>query len=312
MKGANIMTVFSKNLKRLRLAKNLTQEQAAEALGVSAQSVSRWECGTTLPDVTMLPQIAQLYCVTIDDLYKETSVAYENYAQRLGAIHEATGRPEDFLRADQEYRRLLKGGQFTTEDLRLCGILNQHMMYFCKEKALELFDQVLARGKDEDPNTYWRTRRQRIYLLWEIGRNEESVEEFRTLVDGGSEDIEEWICLIQAYQFAGENEKAWEAICAAERKFPESAMLSCYAGHTCEALGRLDDAFACWDSCLELDPEMTDALYAKAECYEGLGDWPKAYAVWQELIEALERRDFEMETSYPKEQARRCRDRMKG
>lgn len=63
------MMTFCKNLKHFRLAKNYTQEQAAQALGVSAQSVSRWECGTTLPDVTMLPKIAALYGVTIDKLY---------------------------------------------------------------------------------------------------------------------------------------------------------------------------------------------------------------------------------------------------
>lgn len=39
--------IFASNLRRLRLSKNLTQEQAAEALGVSAQSVSRWECGVS-------------------------------------------------------------------------------------------------------------------------------------------------------------------------------------------------------------------------------------------------------------------------
>ena len=38
---------FSDNLRRLRLDKKFTQEQAAEALGVSPQSVSRWECGPT-------------------------------------------------------------------------------------------------------------------------------------------------------------------------------------------------------------------------------------------------------------------------
>ena len=39
---------FSHNLRRLRLAKVLTQEQLAAMLGVSIQSVSRWECGDSL------------------------------------------------------------------------------------------------------------------------------------------------------------------------------------------------------------------------------------------------------------------------
>ena len=52
-------TTFSKNLKKLRLQKKLTQEQAAEVLGVSTQTISRWECNTTLPDVMLLPEIGQ-------------------------------------------------------------------------------------------------------------------------------------------------------------------------------------------------------------------------------------------------------------
>lgn len=63
------MTTFCRNLKRFRLAQNLTQEQAAQALGISTQSVSRWECDTTLPDAMILPKIAALYGVTIDELY---------------------------------------------------------------------------------------------------------------------------------------------------------------------------------------------------------------------------------------------------
>lgn len=38
---------FSKNLRKLRLDKQMTQEQVAEKLGVSAQSVSRWETGVS-------------------------------------------------------------------------------------------------------------------------------------------------------------------------------------------------------------------------------------------------------------------------
>ncbi len=73
--------------------------------------------------------------MTIDDLYKEASIAYENYAQRLGAIYESTRRPEDFLVADVEYRKLLNSGEASTEDFRLYDILHQYMMKECKDKA---------------------------------------------------------------------------------------------------------------------------------------------------------------------------------
>ena len=45
------------------------EEQAAEALGVSTQTVSRWECNTTLPDVMLLPKIADSFNITIDALF---------------------------------------------------------------------------------------------------------------------------------------------------------------------------------------------------------------------------------------------------
>lgn len=62
------MNHFAANLRKLRLEKHLTQEQTAAQLGVSAQAVSRWETGATLPDVMLLPDIAKLYSVLVDDL----------------------------------------------------------------------------------------------------------------------------------------------------------------------------------------------------------------------------------------------------
>ena len=151
---------LSKNLKRLRTLKNMTQEQAAEYLGVSTQSVSRWECGNTLPDVLMLPKIAKLYCVTIDELYKEASAAYENYAQRMAAVYESTGEPEDFIRADIEFKKLKKDGSLTAEDLRLYGILHHQMMKYCITKAEELFDMAIENGADE--SVVFKTKQQKI------------------------------------------------------------------------------------------------------------------------------------------------------
>ena len=262
------MTVFTKNLKRFRVAKNMTQEQAAEALGVSTQTVSRWECNTTLPDVTILPKIAALYCVTIDDLYKETSTAYDNYAQRLGSVFEASHKPEDFMQAYVEYQKLLKSGEYTTEDLRLYGILYQYMMQVCRDKAEEIFDRVIKKGSAEDPETYWSTRRQKGYFLWEIGRNQENIDAFLPLVEAGSTDLNEWICLIQAYTFAENYDAAWKWVTKAEAKFPESAILHIYAGDLMRSMKRYDEAFPHWKRALEMEPEWCDSAYSMASSAE--------------------------------------------
>ncbi len=59
---------FSERLKTLRKQKDLTQEQLAEYMGVSPQAVSRWETGATCPDIMALPQLAELFHITIDEL----------------------------------------------------------------------------------------------------------------------------------------------------------------------------------------------------------------------------------------------------
>lgn len=63
------MTIYiGENIKRLRLQKELTQEVLAEFLGISFQSISRWERGESYPDITMLPVIASFFDVTVDEL----------------------------------------------------------------------------------------------------------------------------------------------------------------------------------------------------------------------------------------------------
>ena len=304
------MTVFTKNLKRFRVAKNMTQEQAAESLGVSTQTVSRWECNTTLPDVTILPKIAALYCVTIDDLYKETSTAYDNYAQRLGSVFEASHKPEDFMQAYVEYQKLLKSGEYTTEDLRLYGILYQYMMQVCRDKAEEIFDRVIKKGAAEDPEVYWSTRRQKGYFLWEIGRNQENIDTFLPLVEAGSNDLNEWICLIQAYSFGENYDTAWEWVTMAESKFPESAALHIYAGDLLRSMKRCDEAFPHWRRSLEMNPECLAGAYSMASCYEELGDYESACAVYSQIANNLEQRGFDAEVNWPRSLAEKCREKI--
>lgn len=58
----------------LRKARNITQEELAAELGVTAAAVSKWENGYTLPDVLMLCALADYFYVTTDELLGRTPV----------------------------------------------------------------------------------------------------------------------------------------------------------------------------------------------------------------------------------------------
>ena len=52
------MTTLGENIARLRRERSMTQEALAESMAVSAQTISKWETGTTCPDVMLLPVLA--------------------------------------------------------------------------------------------------------------------------------------------------------------------------------------------------------------------------------------------------------------
>ena len=58
-------------LRQARIAAGLTQEQAAEALGVSRQSISNWENEKNYPDIVSVVRLSDLYAVSLDALLKE-------------------------------------------------------------------------------------------------------------------------------------------------------------------------------------------------------------------------------------------------
>lgn len=71
-------------IKEARLTAQLTQEQAAEALGVSRQTMSNWENNKTYPDIVSVIKMSDLYAVSLDHLLKEKEEApMSNYIDYL-------------------------------------------------------------------------------------------------------------------------------------------------------------------------------------------------------------------------------------
>ena len=62
------------NIVKYRKANRLTQSQLAERVGVSPQAVSKWELGICAPDISLLPELSEIFHININDLFEEESL----------------------------------------------------------------------------------------------------------------------------------------------------------------------------------------------------------------------------------------------
>ena len=278
-------SIFSDNLKKLRLQKKLTQEQAGEILGVGSQTISRWECNITYPDLLLLPEIAKLYCVTVDDLFKPEASAYKNYAQRLASIYETTRKPEDFVYADNEFKKLIGKGKYSTEDLWTYGTLHHFMMQYSINKAIELFNMVIDKGVTVDADVFWKTKVQKMLLFSQIGKSKESIESALKNIQNGSTDVIDWRCLIQSYIFDNDINNAHEYFVKAIKKFPNDSIIYTLGGDICKRLGKTNKALLYWDKAIELDSTCLDAKYSKINYYAEIGNKEKCKNLSSEIVE---------------------------
>ena len=60
--------MFKDNLVQLRKLQQMTQEDIADKLGVTRQSVAKWEAGESIPDLDKCKQLAEIFGVSLDDL----------------------------------------------------------------------------------------------------------------------------------------------------------------------------------------------------------------------------------------------------
>ena len=87
---------LSGNIKRLRIEKDMTQEQLATKLGVSAQAVSKWETSETYPDGALLITLANELEVSLDELFGNESVTMADISSKIVKLIHNTEVTERF------------------------------------------------------------------------------------------------------------------------------------------------------------------------------------------------------------------------
>ena len=99
---------FRDNLQHLRATHAMTQEQLALMLGVSRQSVTKWEAEKSYPEMDKLLKLCQIFDVTLDDLVQgdlTTSVPTAAVQARAAVLREAAGGPPQDVCGYDEHMR---------------------------------------------------------------------------------------------------------------------------------------------------------------------------------------------------------------
>lgn len=146
---------FAENFKVLRKEKGVTQEKIAEALGVTSQSISRWELNICYPDLELLPSIANYFGVSVDRLLSNDADAKkkdrEYYYKTIGTLSNETTEQIDFT---MEYCR-----KYPEEDhyaYMLMNTIRDHWVN-CREADAEKYMPLLLQNAERLLDTWYRT-----------------------------------------------------------------------------------------------------------------------------------------------------------
>ncbi len=137
---------LKEKLRTLRQQKNITQEALANHLGITAQSVGKWERGEGFPDITLLPKIAFYFGVTIDELLCVDQIRVEETIdeyKRQSKIFQQNGENEKNLQIWEMAYAQFPNDCRVTEGLMFA--INRDAIYPCpRDKA----ERIISLGKE--------------------------------------------------------------------------------------------------------------------------------------------------------------------
>ncbi len=304
-------------IKKLRTDRGLTQEEVAEYLGVSFQAVSKWETTTNLPDITLLPKLAVLFGVRIDDLFAvdheeelqrvEKSLSYrlseESYLYARRILDAALQDDPDSVGALKLYAKLHLSK--TNADLLEAGRMLERAMGQAPldQEIFALYGQVRGGGvykarSDDDwfirvcepyALKYPQNRALMVHLIEAMIRQryfEKAETHIRRMhLDPGEESLRTVYRgdLALAKGDAEAAKAVWSTVSQ------QDSMGQYEVGERFNRLNDYDHAIRCFQNAFQAatPPRPLDAVYSLAFLYTKLGRKAEAIAAWETIIATL-------------------------
>lgn len=284
---------LGKKIRQLRFKAGLTQEQLAEKLGIGAQAVSKWENAVAMPDITTLPLLAEVFGVSIDDLFDLTVEQRLNRVENRLDIEKEL--PQDVFREYEDFLKIqLKNEVHSKRALELIAYLYWHRMNADGEKVGRYAREAIRMAPGEK-GCQWMLQKAEGHAVWDwnIKNHTKAIDFWRGIV-------EENPGIRLPYLYLMDNlladHRADEAETYLERasRLPDArpVMAQVYRAHV--ALARFDEKTAdrIMEELVEAYPEDCACLFEAAQYYADKCDYERAIALYE--------RSFERETRRPR------------
>lgn len=273
------MKIGSK-IKQLRCKASFTQEKLAELLGLSAQAVSKWENDVSMPDISLLPEIAEVFGISLDDLFDlKTDQKMRRIEKRMDIEDEL---PADLFR---EYEVFLKEQLMSEENkfktTSLLARLYHHRLESDARKAADYARQSVCISP-EKKECQWILQRAEDAVAWDwnISNHSRTIDFFKQVIGENSILSDHPL----PYRFLLENlivdhrtEEAREYLLRlAQLPAHQPFMIPVYEAAISLAAFDEEKADAIMTKALEDFPENTDLLFQAAQYYARKCDYDKA------------------------------------
>ena len=307
-------------IRQLRQVRGMTQEELEKEMGVSPQAVSKWESGTTMPDIQLLPELAVMFGISIDELFSmtdesrmdriENMVCYTRFMDE-NSFADAESFLKQKMKEDAHQARAtlalaslyVKKGQEYMELARPVArealLLNPneklaHNMIFDSEgvpchdwnedNRWELIDFYKAFICDHSDNVA--AIRWLLDLLAESGRTQE-LREYTHRMDQMDHSYRTDFYLGRAAQLEGEMEAAFRYWNHMVEEYPDEWCAWSLLGDALAYACRYDEAMVCYQKSMDIQekPRYMDNPVAMAQIAEIQGDYEKAIRMREICIE---------------------------
>ena len=174
---------LGKKIKQLRFKAGLTQEQLTEKLSIGAQSVSKWENGVTMPDISLLPLLAETFGVSIDDLFDlTTEQRFNRLENRLDIEMEL---PQDVFREYEDFLKTqLEDGRYLKRATELTAYLYWHRMYGTAAKVRRYAKEAVRLDPGKKCCQYMLNMAEGHYIWdWNLSNHSQAIDFYRELAD---------------------------------------------------------------------------------------------------------------------------------